>query len=174
MAKYGFKNKKGNVADIVLIVVLLFSLLLAMVSTFKVFDDIALDINKTSSYSNETRSAAITFHDRVPRSMDVMFALVFFGSFISVAVMAFFIRSHALFFFISVLVLAIFVFVSASLSNVYADYIAANPALNTFASNNFSVSNHLMNNYPTYTAVLGFVILIALFAKPGGTVGSGI
>ena len=36
------------------------------------------------------------------------------------------------------------------------------------------MTNHLMNNYPIYVVVMGFLTAIFLYAKTGANVGGGI
>ena len=100
--------------------------------------------------------------------MDSIFSIVFFGAFFVIIAAAFFIRSNMAFFIIGLLIVVIFGFIAAVLSNTYQEYVSSDPDLLTFVQDNFTLSNHIMNNYPIYAIVLGLVVLIVLYAKISG------
>lgn len=160
--------------DIAFAIVLLFAIAIGMTTTFKVFNDVAIDLNASTELSNTTRSELDIHRQTIPTTMDRLYLLIFFGAFGAILVSAFLIRSNLLFFLIAVLVLAVFVFISAILSGAYTDFIESEASLNTYATSTFRLTTHLINNYPIYATILGFMVLIALYAKTGSNVGSGI
>ena len=131
-------------------------------------------INSTQGISNTTKDLMATNDITFPRMLNTLFLFAFFGSFLSLGIMAYLIRSSAIFFFVAVILITVFAFVSAILSNTYGEFVADYPELSDHIAENYSFLNHIINNYVLYVVVMSFLVLIALYAKIGGNVGTGI
>lgn len=158
-------NKKGNLPDILFTIVICFAIIIGLVSFLKPLDDISVQLNNSAELNNVTKDQINTYRSITPKTVNIIFVFAFFGAFISIVVSAFLVRSNLAFFFIAVLTLAVFVFVAATLSNTYESYLDTDPALESYVLEHFALSNHIMNNYVIYVVVMGFLIIIALYAK---------
>jgi hypothetical protein len=167
-------NKRGNVIDIMFAVVILFAIAISLISVTKVFSDITISINGSSGFNQVTKDNLNQHSNSLPKVLNGTFVLVFFGAFLAIAISAYLIQSSAIFFMVAVFILTVFTFISAVLSNVYFDYIASDAATEAYVLQNFAMLNHLINNYVLYVVILGFVVIMALYAKTTSNVGSGI
>ncbi len=95
---------------------------------------------------------------------DTMIIFTVVGVGIAAAILAASVRTHPAFSVISILILVMFVSVAAWMATIYYEIQNA-PQLATAANalDNFVRVN---NNLPILTAVLGVIVLIALYAKP--------
>ncbi len=167
-------NKKANVPDILVIVVFCFAIIISLTTVMKFMDDVIVDINGSSTVNQVTKDQLNGHRTVLPKVMDGLFVFIFFGAFFSVIIAAYLIRSNFVFFTIALLIVAIFTWITAILSNTFESYVKSDAALQTFVQNNFSLSNYLINNWVIFVVVLSFLVIIALYAKTTGNVGSGI
>lgn len=151
--------------DIIFVVVILFATIIGLTAIFHAWDDIIDDLTGSSTINPTAKAQLERDQENIPGVVDNIFTLVLFGAFLSIVVAAYLIRSNFIFFFIAVFVLAIFIFITAILSNVYEDFRESDPSLDSYVEENFSMSNHIINNYVIYVLAMGILILIALYAK---------
>lgn len=159
-----FSHKKGNVfVDTAVLVVVLF--IFAVVGLFSkyAFDEVKDDIDSTMNLSNTTQEFIDDYHGRFPAWMDgaVLFIVVMLWFMVIVA--SFFIDSHPLFFAISILVLAVVIFVGMSFSNVW-DELASQPETSSIAAD-LPITNFVMSNLGLHTLIVGITIAFVLYAK---------
>lgn len=161
--------------EVLIVSIMVFILLIGISHVFNAFSTVATDLQASESISDVSKTQLSMLNDRIPNTMGNLIVIVFFGSFIALIISAFFIRSHMIFFFVSIILLAVFTFVMAVLSNTWADvYDTGDTTFKTFVSEHLALANHIMNNYVIYIVVLTICIIIANFAKTSGNVGSGI
>lgn len=168
------RKKRGNVQDIVFIVVILFALAIVLPVIAFNFREIASSVNASEDLTNSSRGTLNAAVDNAPKILNTTFVFIFFASFIGITIAAYLIESSAIFFFIAVILLSIFSFVGAVLSNVYQDQLDANPELQQLVDDNFVLMDFLMSNYVVFIVLLGLLIIFALYAKISGNVGSGV
>jgi hypothetical protein len=158
-------NKKGNVMDTGFIVVIAFAMFIGGLFYFTVFDSFTGGLINSTGLHNVTNQQLTMHRSNVYKTFDSVFSLLFFGAFFAIIASAYFIRTNMAFFMIGVLIVTIFSFVAATLSNAYSDILLSDGTLRTFVTTNFTLSNHIMENYPLYTVILGMLLLISLYAK---------
>ena len=146
---------------------MLFAIAIALVSVLSVWNDISLDLNKSKAISNETKLRLENTRGTIPGTMDTVYLFVFFGAFISIIVAAYLIENNVLFSIFSFVLIAIFAFISAVLANAFNSFLKNTPTINTYAAANLPLTTHLLNNYPLYVVIMGFLVAIALYAKRG-------
>ena len=168
-------NKKANIPDILFLCVIFFSIVIGSLATFKAFDDVAGGLNTTESgLTNNSIQRIEHWRLRMPKIIDDILVVTFFGAFLAIAVSAFLIRSNFVFFFTAVIVVAVFAFIVAVLSNAYESYVTSNVDLQAYVTNNFRLTNHIMNNWVIYVVIMSFIVLVALYAKLSSNRGDGI
>ena len=165
MEKSIFKNKRGNIFDIAFIIVMGFSVMFSILLYFQQWDNITTDLIATSELNNVTKQQIQMHQNNTSVAWDRMLVLIFFTAFFSIMASAFFIESNMAFFFIGVIITSIFTYIAAILSNAYQEILLGDSALATYIQSDFTLSNHIINNFPKYSAILGVLVLICLYAK---------
>jgi len=97
--------------------------------------------------------------------LDASFLFLVIGLGLASAISAFFIKTHPLFFIVSFIAWVIMFSIAAIFSNVFIEIISAS----VFVPISSSLSNieFIGSNLPYLVAVLGAIIMIALYAKGG-------
>ena len=107
----------------------------------------------------------------VTARLDYVIFGVFMALILALIVAGYFVGGVPLFMFIYFIVIVLTVVISAVLSNVW-ETITTTTALSGSLSA-FPITNHLMLNLPLYMSIIGFIGLIAMFAKPLSQGGGG-
>ena len=89
---------------------------------------------------------------------------VFIGLSLSLIITGWFVGGNPLFSFIYILLVMFGVALSTVLANVW-ETATANPNFGTTLST-FPIANYLMLHLPMFTAIVGFIGLVVMFAKP--------
>lgn len=166
------KNKKGNLSDTLWIAGIIFGSAIMLLLIYFVWSQIAPNLNESltaamsdhgATYNvtekNAQLSSALTLYD-------AMFPFFMIGLVIFVIISAFFMKSHPAFFFISILLLAIFIVVTIIFSNVYQQVSETSELAD--ATSEFVITTLVMQMLPYLILITGFIVSIIYFAKPGG------
>lgn len=153
-------RRKGSMSDLVTVAVTVFVFGISLLMAMKMHDGLV---------SNSQVFADSQAMDAVATSLGILdYGAVFLavGLFVVSIVLATQIATNPVFFPISLLSLAISVFVSAQLANVYL-VIADTNAFQAVA-NALPFTTKLLGNFPLVIGVGGFMIILALYAREGG------
>lgn len=167
---FQFNQKIGNrgFADLGLVLAFLLIIAVTVIIGYKVFSSYNEKWQAQDSVSADAKADVQTLKDRYVSLFDGIFMLVFalltIALFISVA----YIGTRPEFFFITVIIMIMFIGVSALMSNVYDD-VGTSEQLATTTSE-FSFIPFIMTKLPLVTLLLGAVILIGLYVKIRGIV----
>lgn len=164
-------NKRGNLADILLFPAIIFAMGVTLFIIYFMWTRLQTPLNDAIS---PTWTGSTTYFSQVRgglQTFDSVFPFYMMGSILFILISAFFIKSHPIFFFISIFLFIIAILLGAILANVHRDAIRTNPE---FASvvDDFSTTSYLINRLPIITLVVGIVTAVILFSKPTGIVGS--
>ena len=96
--------------------------------------------------------------------LDYIVLGLFIGLTLGIIVTGYFLGGYPIFAFFYFIVLIIGVVLSAVMSNVWETF--STTAIFGTTINAFPLTNHLMNYLPYYCAVVGFIGIVAMFAKP--------
>jgi len=158
-------NKKGFIGDVGLVIAVLLLLSVVVLVGYKIFtsynekwQDLDVDPNAKQLVA-DNKERYVDLFDGI---FMFVFALLCMALFIS-AVM---IGSRPEFFFITLIILVIFIGVGASVSNVYED-ISTSSNLND-TSSEFSFTPFLMGELPKVVLLLGFLVMAGLYMKIKG------
>lgn len=158
-------NRKGSAQDVLLIMGLMFAFgvafLVAHYATGEIYTAMLANpqINE-SAVTVDVLEAGLEVDDK----LDYWTMAVFFGLIIALIVTAWFVSGNPLFIGVYVIVIIIAVVVSMGLSNGWEE-LSQNPKL-IGSTNSLPFTNHVLLYLPYYTAVLGMLGIIVLFAKP--------
>lgn len=158
-------NKKGFFGDIglILAIILLFSIVIIV--GYKVFSSYN-DKWQTSNADTQAKELVQESQTRYTNLFDGIFMFVFALLVIALFISAATIGTRPEFFFITMVLLVIFIGVSALISNVY-DTASTSTQLNS-TSSEFSFIPFLMDELPKVTLLLGVVVIIGLYVKIRG------
>lgn len=172
--RYGLhRQKKGNVQDILYIGAMLFAVAIAIIVIYHVWTQISTPINTAITNTlpeGETAINISTVNDKVLGAVnvfDAMYPFFMVGLFIFVLISAFAIKSHPAFFFIGIIILIVFIFISVIFSNVYQDVIESEGLAS--AASNFEITNLFMQYLPWVILIISIIVFIAIWAKPPST-----
>lgn len=154
---------RGQVMELIIVFVILFIGFVGLLIGSEVYDKI-VDSGKwpTTTVGNSTKVATESTFD----VLDYGLVFLAVGLIATIVIAAFFINVHPIFFIVSIVVLAIVVMVSAPLSNAFMGF-ATSDAVSSHADE-YSAATHAVGAIPIFAVVGGILIIIALYAKPGG------
>lgn len=125
-------------------------------------------VSRLSSISqiNQSSHAITAFQgiNTVVNRLDYVIFGIFIGLVLGVIITGWFIGGNPIFMFIYFLVLAIGVAFSTILANVWETLTTVSAFGTTI--NSFPITNNLLLNLPIYLAVIGFIGMVVMFAKP--------
>ncbi len=145
---------------IVVIVVLLTFSISTMVGLFVLTE---FETATEGTMDNEVRNSTIATTKWVLQSFDYLFIFILFGLGLGVVIGAFFVRTHPIFFVMSIFTLAIILTISGQFSNVFYE-IASFAPLNT-VSGDFPIMLAVWDNMPVILLALGVMLVIVLYSK---------
>lgn len=122
---------------------------------------------------NQSQAAveALQGSQAVAQKMDYVVFGLFIGLVLAMIITSWYVGANPIFMFIYFLVIVLGVTFSTMLSNVW-ETITQSSIFGT-TINYFPISNNLLTNLPLYTAVIGFLGLVVMFAKPYFSGGGG-
>lgn len=115
---------------------------------------------------SSTAVSAFTATANVTHKFDILFLAAFIGLTLGLIILSWFVPAHPIFYIGYLLVMIISVILSAIMANVW-ESITANAKLATMLTY-LPITNHIMLYLPLYIAVIGFVGITVMFAKPTG------
>ena len=151
---------KGNVLDLIIVFVILGATMLMLVLGLRIYNEGFADKWPTTAVGNATRTGMLASLDVINYGM--LFLAV--GLVVSLAVSAFFIQTHPIFFIVSIIILLLVIVASAPISNAFMSMVTSDSLATEAAS--YDVATHVVGNIPLIAVVGGFLIIIALYAKP--------
>jgi len=156
------KIARNVIADSIIVVVVLFAMALMSIFGFHIFSE-TVDGIDTSEMSTEAQEVLTDMETGYPNWMNggFLFALVLLWIMVIAASLV--VRSHPLFFLVTLLILIFIVVLGAILSNTYAEVIA-DPDLGDTADS-FTPTTFVMNNFVAFVIFIGASIALALFGS---------
>ena len=151
-------------SDVVLIGVLVFATAIGLFAIFAAVTP-AID-GMLHTEMNESAEAvdALQGTQTMMGKFDYLVMGVFIALVLGLIITSWFIGGNPLFMFIYFIVIVLAVIVAAIMSNVWETVTSASVFGTTLGS--FPLANHLMLLLPYYIAVVGFIGIIVMFAKP--------
>jgi|ETNvirnome_2_300_1030623.scaffolds.fasta_scaffold00142_44 1,4-dihydroxy-2-naphthoate octaprenyltransferase len=154
-------NKKGNIFEDMLLAPVLLALIAISIVTGTYMWNAVED--NTTIFSQEN-GAQNRIHHATQVTVDMfpfIFTMIFISLLVGLAVTGYFVRSSPLFLVLGILIIAIVVVISAPLSNMYLDLVNNSD----FSGSESRIITLIMSNLPLMVLMMGFVFLIALYAK---------
>ena len=165
MLKKRQKNKRGDLTDIILFVVIMFFLAVSFVVVLYVNDILKVEIIEGTELGNTSAAASIleSFNTVNQYTTQRAYAMMMGLLLISVVASAFLVRLHPAFMFIYIIMLAFTLMVGVFLANAY-DEIIQEPEFAALASN-YTMIDFFLNNLILIVLVTGILATIVAFSK---------
>jgi hypothetical protein len=154
--------------DILVALLILFVFAISSILGFVVYERFVIAASPV--LDQPTAQAILTTGETMVLAFDFAFLLLFLGLVMLLVLSAIFIRTHPAFFFISIMLLGLYIVIAAPLANSYIEFSEADAI--SAAVTNFPIIDFVMNNMPLFTLFMGAVFILALYAK-GGSIDAG-
>ena len=156
-------NKKGDIQDLITLIVVIVGFALAGILAYKFigeFNDQTADSTVLTDHSKEILNDA---EDRMPLIFDggLLVVMVFFT--IVMLISAWYVDTHPAIFVIAFILVIAIVIVAGALSTAFGE-LTQSPELIDQA-NEFPISVFVLGNLPLLVFVIGVALIIVLFAK---------
>ena len=153
------------VRDIIVVSVLLFAFGIAFLFFNRIGHDITNNL-KNNSQINATPEAVSVLNstNNVINKMDYIYFGLFLGLAILTIVASWFVGGYPLFTALYFLMIILFVVFSTILKAIWTEL--SSKAIFSSTLINLPITNHLLTNLPMYTAIIGLIGVIVMFAKP--------
>lgn len=162
--RYFRNSKKGNfLLDTMLVVVILIALGLVGVIAYQIMGDVNTELQQDDDLSDLSKERLQEVEDYMPPVLDGLYVFAFILLWVFLLVSSYFLNTHPIFFLVVVLVLSVVIFVGASLSNFYQDFIAEEDV--AIAASSFPMSNFIISNIALVIVAIGFSVAFTLYAK---------
>ena len=151
----------GDILDIFYVCIVILVFIIAFFVLSLVMTQFSSSTNET--LSDSTSQYVITAGKNTFQVYDAGLVVLLFGAFASIIISAFFIKTHPVFFFVSLLVFVIVLMILPIFSNIAFD--VANSTQIKDEANKYPLAVNIINNIGFYAMLAGAIILIVLYAK---------
>jgi|TARA_Y100000310_G_scaffold123868_2_gene122628 small-conductance mechanosensitive channel len=155
-------NKRGQVQDILVFMLTIFSIAIFATVLWQVGDSIQDGLENSQLYNNDTASSVASL-DKTAKMGDTMVGLVFIGLLLTLLISAVLVPTHIIWTVIYLVVGVILWFMSIPLSNAYSQFIQSG-SMSGMASN-MPLTNQLMTNLPIFTTIILMLLIVILYGK---------
>lgn len=176
------KNKRAQtgegLADSFYVVVYLFAAAIFIFVLYYAFSQMRTPMDNALTSSTDFTDSGINItkmYDQTTGGVSLfntLFPFLLFGLIAMVVVSAFFIDSHPIFFFVSLIILGVVILVSVVFSNIYQT-ISTDTAFGD-TNSNFNIMGLFMRKLPWIAAIIIFITVIILWGKSSGSSGGGL
>ena|SRR3990167_2612922 len=158
-------SKKGTVQDVAVATVMFFAVvILFFVVTYSYGAFVDKAINNTNINSSDTSVQAFQDSKTLTERLDYVAVVLLFGLTLAIIITGWFVGGNQLFAFIYFIVLVILIAVSAVFSYVWNQ--VSTKAMFAVTLTKFPVSDFILQNFPMFITVIGFIGMMVMFAKP--------
>lgn len=158
-------NRKATVQDVGVAMIFFFVAVILFFVTTYTYDTFVDKIRLTPGV-NSSQVTIDAFEDSrdLTNRLDYVAVVLLFGLTLAIIITGWFVAGNQLFAFVYLLVLVILIIVSAMLSYVWS-IISANSNFVTTLTK-FPISDYILQNFPIFITVIGFLGMMVMFAKP--------
>lgn len=154
-------GKKGQLlSDIFIFLIVIFAFGIITILSAKILHEYQLNTNTT--FGSAANNATIAGRNTVA-SMDGIFAFIIGAMFVVSIITAFLLRSHPIFFIVSLIVLVIVILLSAIFSNIFTQISQTNDLVNETAT--YTIIPGVLDKLPLFILIFGAITIIVLYAK---------
>ena len=156
-------NKSGSMLDMTMILVSLFLFAFVTVMMYNVYGQFTDNVNQMEAFNNTYAQHVESQTEATFTTLDFVYAFLLILFTVLAVVSAFAIRTHPIFFVVSIVMLVILVIIGAIMANVYSDLESEQGTY--LDDSNFNIIPFVMQHFPTLLLVVGALLSVAMFAK---------
>jgi len=156
-------NKKGNIPDLVFILVILFIFAMFTFIGFKIYSAYSESVMDDPMFNTTRGNIIDDAGHRALAVMDYAFIFIFIGLILSTIILGFQIRTHPIFFFLSLLALVVVIILGAQFSDIFTDFSDSDNMAGV--ASNYIIIMYVMNNLPLFLLFAGIAIMVIFYAK---------
>lgn len=153
-------NKKGASIDNIWVAISFFGLAIFFIAMIIVWNSLAGLTDEIWSQSPTAATIKNNTQDAVDM-FDFILVLVYFGLHLGIIVLAYLLRTHPIIYVVAIILIAVIGILGAELSNAYTNFIDDSEV--AAAAADIPITNHILENFPKYEIVWGFITAIVLF-----------
>lgn len=159
-----FNNKKGELTDILIWIIYIFILAVGLFILMYIIPSISTGLRGSGLNNSAEGAGAINqLEDIGTSTINNGFMMLFVGLIISMMITSFLVRTHPIFLFLYIFILAITLLLGMYIGNAY-NTLSTNSIFSSMV-NNASFINLVMNNIVEITLAVGALSMIIVFAK---------
>jgi hypothetical protein len=159
------KDNKGSVADMVMIMVIIFMVAMSGLIGLTVLSSFNTALANTTMGNNSLVMNVTTDVQNTYGVLDSSFPLLFIGANMVVLFLSYMARSHPILMIFIIFLLVFMVLFAAILSDTYYA-LSINAQLHT-AATQMTMTQYVMNNLPLFQLIFGFVDMIVMISLVG-------
>ena len=161
-------NKRGDVGDFLMLVIVIFVVALTIFLGATVWDKMKphlenLDTGDNDSAATEALNSSLIKIDRTYNILDPLFAIFFFGFYLTLLISIFYLDTHPGFMVFGIIMFIVVLLVGMVTSDVFQSIGQTETLSNQTAA--YPITYFLMSNSPVIILVMGFIFFIILYAS---------
>jgi hypothetical protein len=158
------KSKKGEITDMLIWIVTLFSLAIGLLMLIYIIPSISNGLRLAGLNASSEGAAVISSMESIgTHTINNGFLLLFTGLIISLMITSFLVRTHPIFIFLYIFVLTITLLLAAYLGNAWQD-MSTNPIFATTLQSAGFI-NYIMSHIVEFALGAGALSMIIMFSK---------
>ena len=165
-----YKNKRGNVIDVLFIPIILIVISVVLVISVRTTNSVKDALVSSDLNSNSVTNTSLSNVGSVNNMWDTLWIFIIFGVMIGVWVSAYFVRTYPVFFWIALLVFIILLFLVPTVANVYSN-ITNTSEYSSTATLSFPKTSWVVSYYPLIILVFIIVTAVLLYSGINSEVG---
>jgi hypothetical protein len=158
-------NKRGDFTGLIYLVVSIFAFAIFLLILGYIAPQISNKMIEQIGTTAQINNSLSTTSNIAEHTLSTLWMILFGGLVLGLFVTSYFIPTHPVFVPIFGLLLIVAIMIAVPLSNSY-EALATNPTLSATATQQ-GLIGFLMTNLPLTTLILGLIVLVITFAKPG-------
>jgi F0F1-type ATP synthase assembly protein I len=157
-------NKKGLfILDLVIVLIMITAFAVSSIIAYRIYTDFRETAAPSLETNNNVTSEVMGHTEDVLQSFDYIFLVLLIGLTIGVIISVTFIKTHPVFFIVTLFLLIVAIILAAQFSNIFYEIRTAPDLQN--ASSNYTIIPTVMDKLPLIALIIGAIILVYLFAK---------
>lgn len=157
-------QKKGQgIVELIVAIIIIVIIASIVLPMYTVVTEINNDIANDTTMYNETKDAMAEVQTRYPQTMDGIIALIVGLLFMGGLIAAYFADSHPVYMIFFIIIVVFLMVAGGSLSNYWDEY--SGDAEYGSISEQFPITNFILDNFLLVIGVFGFSIVLVLYLK---------
>lgn len=164
----GFQGigKEGSILDLVFIMVFIFVAALSVIIAYFIYSRYTDATEDVEAFNNTYVGNITAYSTANLENFDYLFIFIVFGLLVLTVVSGFYVASHPVFFFISLMTLILVVILGAIFANIFDEVVVSDEVNETVdMETDFPIIDYFMSNYPTMILILGVILMVVFYAK---------